>query len=55
MVNYIDSATPFLDSNGNVMDDIFVEDNLHLNQMGNQIWGALIKAGLMPTEIRFEY
>tara|TARA_Y100000385_G_scaffold266566_1_gene301859 strand:+ start:8111 stop:8821 length:711 start_codon:yes stop_codon:yes gene_type:complete len=55
MVNYIDAATPFLDSNGNVMDDIFVEDNLHLNQMGNQIWGALIKAGLMPTEIRFEY
>lgn len=55
MVNYIDSASPFLDPNGNVMVDIFVEDNLHLNQIGNEIWGAVIKAGLMPAEIRFEY
>lgn len=54
MVRYIDSASPFLDPNGNVMGDIFVEDNLHLNQMGNEIWGAVIKAGLMPAEIRFE-
>ena len=55
MVTFIDSASPFLDSSGSVMGDIFVEDNLHLNEMGNEIWGATIKAGLMPAEIRFEY
>jgi hypothetical protein len=31
-----------------------VEDNLHLNDMGNLIWGAAIRAALMPQEARFE-
>ncbi len=54
LVYYIDVATPFLDNNGHVMTDIFVSDNLHFNELGNAIWGALIKAGLMPVEARFE-
>ncbi|MEJ0098590.1 MAG: hypothetical protein WDO12_02095 [Pseudomonadota bacterium] len=32
------------------MTDIFVADNLHLNDKGNAIWGATIKAALMPLE-----
>ena len=36
------------------MKDIFVADNLHLNDLGNAIWGAVIKAALMPMEARFE-
>jgi hypothetical protein len=54
LVYYVDSATPFLTADGTVMDDIFVSDNLHLNDMGNLIWGALIRAALMPQEARFE-
>ena len=54
LVYYVDVATPFLDNNGNVMTDIFVEDNLHLNDLGNSIWGATIKAALMPMEARLE-
>lgn len=54
LVHYIDVATPFLKADGSVMTDIFIEDGLHLNDKGNQIWGAAIKAGLMKTEARFE-
>ena len=46
--HYVDVATPFLWEDGTVMEDIFVEDNLHLNDMGNLIWGATIRAALMP-------
>lgn len=54
LVYFIDVATPFLDNDGSVMTDIFVGDNLHLNALGNAVWGSLIKAGLMPVEARYE-
>jgi lysophospholipase L1-like esterase len=54
LVHYVDVATALLDSNGDVMTDIFVPDNLHLNDLGNAIWGATIKAALMPEEARYE-
>ncbi len=54
LVHYIDVATPFLKADGSVMTDIFVADNLHLNDKGNAIWGAAIKAGLMKIEGQFE-
>lgn len=54
LVYYVDVATPFLDNEGEVMTDIFVGDNLHLNDLGNAIWGATIKAALMPMEARHE-
>ncbi len=50
----IDVVTPFMDANGEVMRDIFISDNLHLNEKGNEIWGRAIKAGLMPVEAQFE-
>lgn len=54
LVYYVDVATPFLNNDGSVMTDIFVSDGLHLNDLGNSIWGAVIKAALMPAEARFE-
>lgn len=54
LVYYVDAATPFLMADGTVMDDIFVGDNLHLNTMGNLIWGSIIRAALMPREARHE-
>ncbi len=53
-VYYIDTVTPFLEKNGVVMDDIFVSDNLHLNDTGYLIWSSTIRAALMPNEIRVE-
>jgi len=54
LVYYVDIATPLLNKDGTVMTDIFVADNLHLNDLGNAIWGAMIKAALMPMEARAE-
>jgi lysophospholipase L1-like esterase len=54
LVYYVDVATMFLNTDGTVMTDIFVADNLHLNDLGNAIWGAAIKAALMPMEARLE-
>ncbi|HSG64092.1 MAG TPA: GDSL-type esterase/lipase family protein [Gammaproteobacteria bacterium] len=54
LVHYVDVATPLLNDDGSVMMDIFIEDGLHLNDRGNAIWGATIKAALMPLEARYE-
>lgn len=40
---YVDVWTPALQPNGEVRDDIFVGDNLHLNPAGYDIWEAVIK------------
>jgi lysophospholipase L1-like esterase len=53
-LHFIDVATPFLKSDGTVMDDVFVDDGLHLNDKGNAIWAAAIKAALMPLEANHE-
>ena len=54
LLRYIDVATPFLDADGNVMTDIFIEDDLHLNEKGTRIWAATIKAALMEEEAQHE-
>ena len=53
-LHFIDVATPFLRADGTVMDDVFVDDGLHLNDKGNRIWAAAIKAVLMVEEAQYE-
>lgn len=40
---FADVWTPSLKANGEVMDDIFVSDNLHMNAKGYDIWAAVIR------------
>lgn len=54
LVHYIDVATPFLQADGSVMTDIFVDDNLHLNEKGYDIWAASIREVLMEHEAQYE-
>ncbi len=54
LVHYVDAVTPFLQADGTVMTDIFIDDNLHFNTLGNLIWGSTIRAALMPLEARHE-
>lgn len=54
LVSYIDVANPFLGSDGKVMDDIFIDDGLHLNEKGTRIWASTIKAALMTKEAKHE-
>lgn len=54
LMYYVDVATPLLQPNGEVMTDIFVEDNLHFNDKGTDIWAATILEALMAVEARYE-
>jgi len=54
LVHYIDVATPFLNKDGSVMTDIFVDDNLHLNEKGYDIWAASVREVLMRYEEGYE-
>ena len=54
LVTYIDVATPMLRPDGTVMTDIFVEDDLHLNPKGYEIWSAAVRAVLVPAEVGHE-
>jgi lysophospholipase L1-like esterase len=51
---YIDIATPLLQADGTVMRDIFVPDNLHLNEKGYEIWGQAVREALNPVELQYE-
>ncbi|WOK04852.1 SGNH/GDSL hydrolase family protein [Imperialibacter roseus] len=42
-VGYVDVWTPMLQPNGEVMDDIFREDNLHMTSKGYDIWEKVFK------------
>jgi lysophospholipase L1-like esterase len=53
-VTYVDVATPMLKPDGTVMTDIFVEDDLHLNEKGYAIWAAAVRAVLVPAEAGHE-
>ena len=54
LVHYVDVATPLLEEDGSMRRDIYMRDDLHLNGSGNDIWGATIKAALMPIEAQYE-
>lgn len=54
LITYIDVATPMLKADGTVMADIFVEDDLHLNPKGYEIWATAIREILVPAESRYE-
>lgn len=54
LVHYVDVATPFLHADGTVMTDIFVADDLHLNEKGYDIWAASIREVLMQHEAQYE-
>lgn len=53
-IHFVDVATPFLQTDGKVMTDIFVDDNLHLNEKGYDIWAATIRQVLMTHEAQYE-
>jgi lysophospholipase L1-like esterase len=42
-VRYADVWTPMVKRNGEVMADLFIEDNLHMNKKGYQIWRKALK------------
>lgn len=42
-VTFVDVWTPLVDTQGEVLKDIFIADGLHLNEKGYKIWAGAIK------------
>lgn len=53
-ITYIDVATPMLNADGSIRDDLFVSDQLHMNQKGYDIWRNVVAPVLIENEISFE-
>lgn len=47
--HYVDVASPMLNENGEITDEWFVDDGLHLNEKGYELWTEIL-AGLMRHE-----
>lgn len=45
-ITFIDVWNPMLNDEGVPLPEIFIEDNLHMNEKGYKIWGDIIKAYL---------
>jgi lysophospholipase L1-like esterase len=48
-LTFMDIASPVIDDAGKIRDDIFLEDNLHLNEKGYAIWTSIVKPYLMEV------
>ena len=46
---FIDVYTKMFNKDGTVMQDIFIEDNLHMNQRGYAIWKKIVQPYLVST------
>lgn len=55
-VTFIDVWNPMLNENGEPMNDIFLEDDLHMNSKGYEIWKSVISkaAGFTVNDISIE-
>ena len=48
-MEFLDVATPMLNEDGSIKDDIFVQDNLHMNAKGYAIWTKVIRPKLLAV------
>ena len=53
-LRFIDVAAVLNNEDGTVKTDIFIKDNLHLNQKGYDLWSGAVKKVLMEHELKYE-
>jgi len=49
-VTYVDVATPMLGDDGAPKPEIFIGDNLHMNDAGYDIWRDAVRAVVVASE-----
>jgi lysophospholipase L1-like esterase len=54
LLNFVDTASAMLDPDGKVRDDIFLDDNLHMNRKGYEIWRDVLRPILLESELQYE-
>ncbi len=51
---YIDVATPMFDAQGKPNRKLFIQDNLHMNRKGYELWREIIRPILLQHEQQYE-
>lgn len=54
LVTYIDIATPMLGEDGRPRKELFIDDGLHLNRKGYELWRDTIRPVLVEAERAYE-
>jgi lysophospholipase L1-like esterase len=54
LVTFIDVATPMLGADGRPLTSIFVEDMLHMNDKGYDIWRDVVRKAIVKSEESYE-
>ncbi|HAK53602.1 MAG TPA: GDSL family lipase [Gammaproteobacteria bacterium] len=54
LITFIDVATPMLGEDGKPLTSIFVEDMLHMNDKGYDIWRKVVREALIESEESYE-
>ena len=54
LITFIDVATPMLGKDGKPLTSIFVEDMLHMNDRGYDIWRKVVREALIDSEASYE-
>jgi len=54
LLTYVDVASPMLNENELPRNNIFLEDNLHMNSAGYSIWKNVLKPILLESELNYE-
>jgi lysophospholipase L1-like esterase len=55
LITYIDVGASMFEANGEMRTDIYIEDKLHLNQKGYDIWSDAISEVLLTNEVQYEF
>lgn len=42
-IQFVDLASPMLNADGKLKTDIFINDGMHLNKLGYEIWNPIIR------------
>lgn len=53
-LQFADVWTIMLDENGNVFEDIFIEDGLHMNKKGYDLWAKIVSEFLILTSQKID-
>lgn len=53
-LTFIDVSSPLLDESGKAKSEYFVEDQLHLNALGYQVWTETVRPVLLAAELPLE-
>ena len=54
LITFIDVATPMLGADGRPLTSIFVEDMLHMNDKGYDIWRDVVRKAIVKSEESYE-